>query len=845
VVVQSGAGPNGPGSPVLLHDVASVDYGYKKVFQLQRLNGQDAVGLSVTKASDANAIQVADDVRKELDRLTPLLPQGTRVAVTNDTSLFTRAALDSIQRDVGLAVLLVAAVVLVFLHEWKHTAIVLCAIPTSLISTFLGMYLLGFTLNIMSLMALALMIGILVDDSIVVLENIHRHLQLGETPWQAAINGRSEIGLAAIAITAADIVVYTPIAFMSGTVGQLFRQYGLTIVMATLLSLIVSFTLTPMLASRWVTHDSDHPGPIARFGRWWDARFNRLSSFVGRSVPVTIRLRWLVVLLSLALVAAVGSMIPLRILSTEFSPQEDDNNFEINMTTPPGTSLDTTDQVARQMEAILQRIPEVQDSFTSVSIPGGSGGFFFGGRSGGRVNIDVQLPPKDQRKRSVFEVIDQVRAAARQIPGATFTASVSSPLAGGGGFGAIGLQIRGPDLDTLSQLADQVQQVTRGIPGLADIQNTSLAASPDVEVVLDHARMAQLGITAQQVSTALRTVVGGSVVSELRPSGKPQVDITLIAADADRANLANLASIPVATVTGSGTTTPGSSTVLTTQPPGSLVTLGQIATIRPSLGPVSIQRVDRNRSVTLNALATGRPLGDVASDVRKAVQQIPLPPGYSINYGGQVQQLNTALAALGAALVLSLILEYMLLVALYESWLFPLVRMLTIPLGLVGALLLLLVTGNTINVVSIIGMIMAEGLVAKSGILLVDYANTLRERGLGRTEALAQAASVRLRPILMTSATMIFGMLPLALKLEPGAESRAPMAVVVIGGLISSTLLTLVVVPALYTMFDDLQNRFGRRRAAPALERAVPAPVPAGNGADGARTPEPAHRRPT
>lgn len=840
-IAQTGAGPNGPGSPVLLRDVASVAWGYKEQFRLQRLNGQNAVGLSVTKASDANAIQVADDVRRQLDRLRPLLPAGTSVVVTNDTSVFTRAALDSIQHDVVLSVILVAAVVLLFLHEWKHTAIVLCAIPTSLISTFLGMYLFGFTLNIMSLMALALMIGILVDDSIVVLENIHRHLQMGESPWQAAINGRSEIGLAAIAITMADVVVYTPIAFMSGVVGQLFRQYGLTVVTATLLSLLVSFTLTPMLASRWVSHEPDHPGLWARFGRWWDERFARLGSLVAHTVPATIRARWLVVLVGTALVAAVGAMVPLHLLGTEYAPQEDSNNFSFDMQTPPGTSLAATDQVAREMEGRMLQIPEVQYAFTNVSIPGGGGGFF-GARSGGRISIDVQLPPKSDRSRSVFDVMNQARGLARTIPGATSSASIDSPFGGGGGGGGINIQLRGPDLDTLSQLAEQIQQVTAGTPGLADLQNNSLAATPDVEIVLDHARMAQLGITAQQVSTALRTTIGGSVVSQLRPSGKEQEDITLIASDVDRANLSSLASIPVGTATGGGAGTASSSSIFAPSTAPALITVGQIATIRPSSGPVTIQRVDRNRSITLSGAANGRPLGDVAADVRRAVQTVPLPPGYSVTYGGQVQQLNTALAALGAALVLSLVLEYMLLVALYESFLFPLVRMLTVPLGLVGAFLGLYVTNNTINIFSIIGMIMAEGLVAKSGILLVDYANTLRERGMGRTEALQEAARVRLRPILMTSATMIFGMLPLALKLEPGAESRAPMAVVVIGGLLSSTLLTMVTVPALYTLFDDLQRRFSRQPApADRLEVAVgmeaggvriPAHAqPAGNGA--------------
>ena len=299
VVSQTTAGP------ILLSDVATVAEGYRQQTQFQRLNGQEAVGLSIVKQSDANALQVADDVRVALRRLEPLIPGDSKVVITNDSSVFTRASLDAIQHDLLLSVLLVGGVMLLFLHAWRHTVIVLLAIPTSLISTFLVMYAFGFSLNIMSLMALALMIGILVDDSIVVLENIHRHLQLGENPMQAAMNGRNEIGMAAIAITLADIVVYTPIAFVSGTLGQLFRQYGLTIVVATLFSLLISFTLTPMLASRWLRHEKDVKGPLGRFGRWWDKHFERLARGVGRTVPLAIRGRWVVLLLSVVLVAGV------------------------------------------------------------------------------------------------------------------------------------------------------------------------------------------------------------------------------------------------------------------------------------------------------------------------------------------------------------------------------------------------------------------------------------------------------------------------------------------------------------------------------------------------------------
>jgi HAE1 family hydrophobic/amphiphilic exporter-1 len=825
VVAQSSSG-----APILLRDVADVGNGYKPTTQAQRLNGQDAVGLQIVKQSDANALQVADDVRVGLGKLQALLPNGSQVVVTNDTSVFTRASLDAIQHDLLLSVLLVGGVMLLFLHAWRHTVIVLLAIPTSLISTFLVMYVLGFSLNIMSLMALALMIGILVDDSIVVLENIHRHLQMGENPHQAAITGRGEIGMAAIAITMADVVVYTPIAFVSGVLGQLFRQYGLTVVAATLFSLLISFTLTPMLASRWLSHtETTGRSPMARFGRWWDYHFERLSGFVAHTVPFAIRARWLVLLVCLGLIVGTFAMVPLGVIGSEYAPQEDDNTFSVNLNAPPGTSLSGIDAPTKQMEQYLQSMPEAQYVFTSVQTTSGFG------RGGARSSMDVQVVPKQQRTRSIFDMINDVRAYGRRIPGVQTSVNVQSPLGGGGGFGgggtaSVNVQIAGPDLDTLNQISDQVIATMSSIPGLADVQNSSNAGNPELHVQLDRARMAQLNVNSQAVATALRTAVSGSVVSAYRPTGATQLDITLIANDAQRLNLAAISAIPVGTGTTGGASASPSTTVTSgtsTTPP--IVTLGQVATIGYGVGPVQIQRVDRNRTMTISGTATGRSLGDVAGDVNAAMKQLSLPAGYSWSIRGGVQQLNNSFATLGQALILSVLLEYMLLVALYESWFYPIVLILGVPLGIVGALWGLFLTHNTLNIFSIIGLIMAVGLVTKTGILLVDYTNTLRKRGFGRTEALAEAARVRLRPILMTTATMTCGMIPLALKLEPGAESRAPMAVVVIGGLLTSTFLAIFVTPSLYTLLDDLQSVFFRSHPAepvPADRLAVPTPAP-------------------
>src|SRR5579859_833449 len=632
--------------PIYLKDLAEVGLGYKQQTQLQRLNGTDAVGLQIVKQSDANALQVADSVRVALARLQNLLPNGSQVVITNDTSVFTRASLDAIQHDLLLSVLLVGGVMLLFLHAWRHTVIVLLAIPTSLVSTFLVMYALGFSLNIMSLMALALMIGILVDDSIVVLENIHRHLHLGENPHQAALTGRGEIGSAAFAITMADVVVYTPLAFISGVLGQLFRQYGLTVVAATLFSLLISFTLTPMLASRWLTFteaQAADTSPAARFGRWWDDHFEALGRGVARTVPIAVRTRWLIVLLSIGMVAGAVALVPLGFIGSEYAPQEDDNMFSVNLNAPPGTSLAAMDDSARQMEAVLAKMPEVQYVFNSVS-GGGGGGF---GRGGARASLDVQVVPKQQRTKSVFDLLDAARTAGKRIPGVQVSGNVPSPLGGGGGFGgggtaSVSVQLAGPDLGTLNQISDQVIATMSTIPGIVDVQNSSIAGNPELQIQLDRSRMAQLNVTSQSVATALRTAVSGSVVTPYRPAGATQLDVTLIASDSDRLDINKLSAIPVGTGAAAGGGAVATTTTTTTSTTPSIVTLGQIATIKYGTGPVQIQRVDRNRTMTITGTAAGRPIGDVAKDTTTAMNLISLPAGYSYQLRGGVQQLNNA-----------------------------------------------------------------------------------------------------------------------------------------------------------------------------------------------------------
>ncbi|HEX6513165.1 MAG TPA: efflux RND transporter permease subunit [Chloroflexota bacterium] len=797
------------GQIVHLGDVAQVLDTTATQTSFLRLNSNPAVGMSITAQSGVNGVKLADDIRTLLNQLQGSMGQnGVKFNVVNDQSTFTRAAVNDVQRNLYLAILLTAAVLMIFLHSFRNTLMVLVAIPVSLVSTFFIMFLFGFNLDTMSLMALALLIGILVDDSIVVLENINRHLALGEKPWDAALNGRSEIGLAAIAITFTDVVVYTPIAFMTGNIGQLFKEFGLTIVAATLFSLLVSFTLTPMLASRLLKGESlEHItgyGPWARFTRAWEGGFSRLTNGYRGLLGHVLNVRWLPVLIGFGMLGLVISFLPLHVVGTEFVPQEDDNQFNVNIQMPVGTALAATDAATKQVEAQLAKMPEVATLYTNVGGGGGPGGF--GGGSEQSASIAVGLVDKNQRSRSVFDVVNDVRRIGANIPGMQLRTQVPSPLVGGGGS-PITVVIGGADFTQLQGITNQVLQIVQNTPGATEVRTSRIQPAPEFRAVVDLDKAADQGVTTQTIGNTLQTAVQGLVVSELRPEGQNQVDINLQFKGAETMTPDQLGAIPI----------------LTTK--GTVARLDQVASIVRTTSPSQIARFNRQREVEVQGNVAGRPVGDVLRDVQAQTAKLQLPAGYTISIQGQGTQLNTAFGALIQALALSIVLMYMLMAALYESFIYPLAVIFCLPVALVGAFFGLMAVGDTINIFSMIGMIMLMGLVAKNAILLVDYTNTLRRRGMSRRDALIEAGPTRLRPILMTTMVLVFAMIPLALKLGAGAESRSPMAIVVLGGMITSTLLTLVLVPCAYTYLDDIQNFVLRRRRRPAVATATSTPA--------------------
>jgi HAE1 family hydrophobic/amphiphilic exporter-1 len=784
------------GLPVTLDQIASVQSGYAPVTQQTHFDGKDAVVLEITAQSGANIVQVDDALKAKLAGLNRQLPPGYKTTILSDATVYTHESIQAVEDDLALAIILPAIVLLLFLHRPRNMIIVVLAIPISLISTFTVMYFLGFNLDLISLLALSLMTGILVDDSIVVLENINRHLAMGKSPIQAALDGRVEIGLAAVAITMTDVVVYGPVAFTNGLIGQIFREFGLTIVTATLFSLFVSFTITPLLASRWLKEPDDEEhlanltggNPWTRFTVAWERGYGRLRRAYGHLIHGALRARPLVLLIGVAALALSVAFIPLGWLGTEFTPQEDNSQFSVNINLPNGTPLSRSEVVTNGLDQQIRAMPGVLDTYTTA---GSRGGFFGGaGTNGGRISVD--LVPVGQRP-PIDDYLTKVRALGRQYNDAIITTNVESALGIGGGSRGASVVLLGPDILELNQLAGQVTDAVRGLPGVVEVQNQATQSVPELGVNVDRAKAAELGITAQQIGTTISTLVAGSTVSNLTPNG------------------ASVLTPIVLTVAGSDTITPTQIEQLPlTTAAGAVVRLGEVAQVVPTTEPAQINDQNRQLQVSVSVTTFGVSLGQVASEITQAMQQVAMPNGYSFTFGGAVQQQTQVFVPLEGAFALSILLVYMLTSALYESLLYPLAVLLSLPLATVGAFGALALTGNTLNLYSFMGLIMLVGLVAKNAILLVDFTNTLRDRGYSRLEALAEAGRTRLRPILMTTCTMVFAMLPLAVKLGTGSEERSPMATVLVGGLVTSTLLTLVFVPVMYTYLDDLGRLLSR-----------------------------------
>jgi len=794
------------GKTIPLREVGQVIDTHKEVTRLARLDGKEAVGISIQKQSDASLVATADQLHREINQLKKALPSDVEILVATDASVFVRSSLYDTWRNLGEGIIMTALVLLLFLQEWRSTLIVLLAIPSSIVATLALIYFAGFTFNILSLMGLTMCIGILVDDSIVILENIYRHrTHLKKDPVQAAIDGRHEIGMAAVAITMSDVVVFAPIAFMSGMIGQFFKEFGFTVVFATLFSLFISFTLTPMLAARIfspLTSGKDHMSAFARC-RWpfspesgekFSARWKKIQHLVYENYKAA--LHWslehrktVLLLCGLALLIA-GALFPLRLVETEFLPRPDQGELTISVEMPPGTALQQTDQMMRSLEAMLAQMPETAHCYTTV---GQSGEQYLAKTASYAGNIQLRLVPKNKRQRSVTEIAEEIRSWNYLFPGARIT--VFEPgMVGVPNMAPIQIYITGPDMTTLQHIAAQVQEIVQSVPGPADIDTSWRAGQPEIQVKINRLAAAEAGLSVAEIARTVRASLEGEIAARYREEGK-EADIRVKVKDFKSADLSRIKELGI------------------TNRYGQIIRLEEVADISYQTGPNEIRRFNRQRLITIKANIHDRPLGEIMKDIKNKADQLQLPPGYQIIYEGETRDLEESFAELIQALLISITLVYAILVMLYESYLIPVIRMLSLPLGMVGALLALALTGKTLNIVSFIGLIMLDGLVAKNSTLLIDYTHTVMQReGLPLREALVEAGTTRLRPIIMTSVTMIAGMLPTALGLSTAGEIRSGMAIVLIGGLILSTLLTLIVIPVAYTLLDDFRTRLRNRK---------------------------------
>jgi HAE1 family hydrophobic/amphiphilic exporter-1 len=798
---------------IYVADLAQVTDGVEQPRNLALLDEMPALALDVVKQSGANTVAVADGVKAAVEKLGQELPPGVTLRVVRDDSQFIRDSIHDVNLTMLIGGVLTVLIVFVFLNSWRSTVITGLTLPISVIAAFTAMKLFGFTLNVMTLMGLSLAIGMLIDDAIVVRENIVRHLQRGKDHVQASLDGTNEIGLAVMATTFTIVAVFIPVAFMGGMVGQFFYEFGITVAAAVLVSLFVSFTLDPMLSSRWVDpaleHDR-HEGfvgtRLARFNHWFDAlhlRYERLLAWaLGHRKRVV----------ALALVAFLASFPILGLLGGDFMPDFNRGEYQVSFRATPGATLRETGERAREMVRRLKTLPDVLYTYTTIGAAG---------TTSRPVTEGVTFVKLRSGSGKTFsQVLADARRVIQAVPGMTYGLFEAGPF----GQKPIQISVRGPEIDELDRVSRELMTAMAGIKGTADIETSLEKAKPELKVRLDRARASDLGVPAGVIGTTLRAAVAGEVASVIEDSEGDSYDVRVRLRADQRRYAADLLALTVPTDKDDE------------NKDKLLVSLRELAATEAGTGPSTIRHKDLVREVRVSANPDGRSLGEISADVEAAVARLGLKPGYDVLLGGDAEELKDMFANMMQALFLAVVFIYLILASQFGSFLQPFAIMLSLPLSLVGVALALWATGDNLNIMSMIGLIMLMGLVTKNAILLVDFANQARGEGLSRTDALVKAGSTRLRPIVMTTLAMIFGMLPLAFAIGAGAEMRAPMARAVIGGLVTSTLLTLVVVPVVYSYLDGLRPESVRewlraRRRRPAVVEApatVPAPTPTG-----------------
>jgi hydrophobic/amphiphilic exporter-1 (mainly G- bacteria), HAE1 family len=779
------------GVPVHLSEIATIADGYEEQRTLALINGQRALALEVRKQSGGNTVNVAKAVKAALPEINRDLPGQTTLSVIRDSSIFIQESVDDVRTTLILGFVFTVFIVFLFLNSWRSTVITGLTLPVSIISAFIIMRVLGFSLNMLTLMGLSLSVGLLIDDAIVVRENIVRHMQFGRNHFDAARFGTSEIGLAVMATTFSIIAVFVPIAFMKGIIGRFFYEFGITIAFAVLVSLFVSFTLDPMLSSRWydpaVETNARRRG-LSRVLEIFDEHFWNLRNVYEKAIRFSLRHRAWIMVVSLSLFGL--SLVAFRSLGKSFMPSYDRGEFQVGFKTNPGSTLEQTEDISND---IVRRISEkkgIAYTFTTI----GSG--FTSSRNEGA--IYVKMKPKNERPFSDKELRGQLRKEMASYGRAIVSFEDVQDM---GDAKQLQLSVKGPDMAEIDRLSLQTMEMIRNVPGAVDVDRTLDPDKPEIRVLMDRKLASDLGINLELLAMTMRTLLNGEVATQFEDVDGDAYDVRVRLAEDQRRSVAALNDIDLL------------SSKKDHAGHDMLIPAGQVASFQRGASSAQIRHMDMVREVRIMANTAGRPLGNVEDDIKERIKSIAVPPGYDLKFIGQSEDMAESFDNIYSALILAVVFIYLILASQFGSFTHPLAIMLSLPLSLIGVVVMLMATGDDLNIMSMIGVILLMGLVTKNAILLIDYAKRLRLEGKERSEALVEAGRTRFRPIVMTTMAMIFGMLPLAFEIGAGSEMRAPMARTVIGGLITSTLLTLIAVPVVYSLLDDLTQKISGKRA--------------------------------
>ncbi|WP_432710595.1 efflux RND transporter permease subunit [Pedobacter sp.] len=799
------------GAQVRLADIADVQDTQKEVDKLARIDQKGAIAIQIVKQSDANAVEVSEGVHKIVETLqNDYKANNLKIDIVNDSSIFTLQSADAVIHDLILAIILVAFVMLFFLHSIRNAVIVMVSIPASLIATFIGIDMLGYTLNLMSLLGLSLVVGILVDDAIVVLENIYRHMEMGKNKVRAAFDATKEIGFTVVSITLVIVVVFFPIAISSGLVSNILRQFCVVVIIATLLSLVTSFTIVPLLSSRFGKLEKiEGKNAFGRFILWFEKQLHKFTVWITGILNWSLDHKAITLGGTFLLLISSCGLVGGGYIGTEFFPKSDKGEFLVQLELPKDASIEQTNIITQQAEAFLKKKPEITQMITTV---GQSSGDFGGTQATAyKAEINVRLVDrKDREDASNIYATKVSRELAKQLPGVKVK-TVPISILGIAENAPIELVVMGSDLDSAMKYAKGAMAVLRDIDGSAEVKLSVEDGSPEINVQVDRDKMAALGLSLQTVGGTMQTAFSGNTDGKFR-KGEYEYDINIQYQAFNRQNIEDVRNL------------------IFINDMGQQVKLSQFADIIEGSGPSQLERRDKSTSVSVKSQSIGRPTGTIVADFRAKLEQLEAdkklvkPVGVSYVWGGDEENQSEGFGTLGIALLASIVLVYLIMVALYDSFVYPFVVMFSIPLSVIGALLALALTNNSLGIFTILGLIMLIGLVAKNAIILVDFTNQMKAEGRGTREALILANHARLRPILMTTLAMVIGMLPIALASGAGAEWKNGLAWVIVGGLTSSLFLTLIIVPVMYLVFDKILDRFGFNKKTKSIDELMVEP---------------------